>query len=629
MSYLISISIGPVQDFIASARRSRDLWFGSWLLSELSKTVAKKIGKDNLIFPAISYDGQLEENSRFNVVNKIVAIVPNIEAGFDESLKVAIEERLEKIYKPIFNKIDTKIENEFPRNGKIFYRAEAEAQIKDMTELYWAAIPFDEDDKTIDKNGKSVYEKTRERVEILLNARKSTRNFAASTTWADNVPKSSLDGQRESVIEDKKIDDVKIQKIFGLRKKERLCGVGVLKRLAEKGTDDRFFSTSHIGSLPLLSTLKNDENTENAVNEYIGKIADLLFEYNKKELYKYIGRVPENLKHEVFQEYDGHLLFENRLIDLPFESQAQLDQAKQALNEFKTVAFGKETAKPLPYYALLLADGDRMGTVIDNQKDKDAHKNLSKVLSEFAASCKSIVEKHSGSLIYSGGDDVLAFLPLHTVLDCAKKLSDDFAEKLGGFKDADDKTPTLSVGVAIYHHTEPLQDALTTMRQAEEEAKSVTGKNALAIILSKRSGADTTIKDSWANDRNTGKSFDERLKWFVQLHLDDALPDGVAYELRDLWLRFQDLRSGTVLPSYEKLLKAETIRILNRKKSDDGKKDVDKKVLKDLKDLVEKISLIDKGEEKVKWTLLDLANEIIVARDFAKAYKQANIKEIL
>lgn len=43
MNYLISIAIGPVQEFIASARRSRDLWFGSWLLSELSKVDATVI----------------------------------------------------------------------------------------------------------------------------------------------------------------------------------------------------------------------------------------------------------------------------------------------------------------------------------------------------------------------------------------------------------------------------------------------------------------------------------------------------------------------------------------------------------------------------------------------------------
>jgi hypothetical protein len=37
---LLLITIGPVQEFIAAARRSRDLWFGSWLLSELSKAAA-------------------------------------------------------------------------------------------------------------------------------------------------------------------------------------------------------------------------------------------------------------------------------------------------------------------------------------------------------------------------------------------------------------------------------------------------------------------------------------------------------------------------------------------------------------------------------------------------------------
>ena len=36
MKYLVEIAVGPVQAFIASARKLRDLWFGSTLLSELS-----------------------------------------------------------------------------------------------------------------------------------------------------------------------------------------------------------------------------------------------------------------------------------------------------------------------------------------------------------------------------------------------------------------------------------------------------------------------------------------------------------------------------------------------------------------------------------------------------------------
>ena len=38
--YVLIVSVGPVQGFIASARRSRDLWCGSWLLSEIAKAVA-------------------------------------------------------------------------------------------------------------------------------------------------------------------------------------------------------------------------------------------------------------------------------------------------------------------------------------------------------------------------------------------------------------------------------------------------------------------------------------------------------------------------------------------------------------------------------------------------------------
>jgi len=54
-SYLYVLAIGPVQDFIAAARRTRDLWFGSYLLSEISKAAAKKIDdeKGQLIFPSL------------------------------------------------------------------------------------------------------------------------------------------------------------------------------------------------------------------------------------------------------------------------------------------------------------------------------------------------------------------------------------------------------------------------------------------------------------------------------------------------------------------------------------------------------------------------------------------------
>jgi CRISPR-associated protein Cmr2 len=80
MNYLFLVNIGPVQDFIASARRSRDLFFGSWLLSELSKAAAKRIVDDKgiLIFPAPDLQimpDALNPGNELNVANKILAVI--------------------------------------------------------------------------------------------------------------------------------------------------------------------------------------------------------------------------------------------------------------------------------------------------------------------------------------------------------------------------------------------------------------------------------------------------------------------------------------------------------------------------------------------------------------------------
>ena len=73
--YIIAIAIGPVQDFIASARRTRDLWFGSYLLSEVSKATARHLEamKATLIFPAPLNRNDLDEDSNLNVANKLLA----------------------------------------------------------------------------------------------------------------------------------------------------------------------------------------------------------------------------------------------------------------------------------------------------------------------------------------------------------------------------------------------------------------------------------------------------------------------------------------------------------------------------------------------------------------------------
>ena len=54
MKYLVSVALGPVQDFIAAARKTRDLYAGSWVLSEISKAAALKLldKQAEMIFPS-------------------------------------------------------------------------------------------------------------------------------------------------------------------------------------------------------------------------------------------------------------------------------------------------------------------------------------------------------------------------------------------------------------------------------------------------------------------------------------------------------------------------------------------------------------------------------------------------
>ena len=226
--YLLAIAIGPVQDFIASARRTRDLWFGSWLLSEISKAAAQKIVEEGnqLIFPSPpDLVTDLAPDSDFAVVNKLVAKVETDDIdNLGTIIYSAMSERLEKIKDAAFK--DLKRLNIHWKN--------ADAQIADLIEFYWAAFPFDGNN----------YKVVRQKTEALLAARKATRNFKP-VTWGLNVPKSSLDGLRESVIDESVFDgldnnrftneqkaaiekDLRIK--YGIRDMERLCGVGLLKR---------------------------------------------------------------------------------------------------------------------------------------------------------------------------------------------------------------------------------------------------------------------------------------------------------------------------------------------------------------------------------------------------------------
>ena len=219
MSYLLSIAIGPVQDFIAAARRSRDLWFGSYLLSELSKAIALGLHHRGaqLIFPPPPTGlEELNPASSFNVSNKIMAIVASRpDADLLAALRADAQQILQRAFASAEKKINDRIKLE-----QSFCRE----QLASLLEFYAVWVPYSESNHAVCR-GES---------ELLLAARKATRDFPAHQGHA-GVHKSSLDGFRENVL----LHSTRMKRaaLHDLRQGQLLDAIAVLKRFAspEKG----------------------------------------------------------------------------------------------------------------------------------------------------------------------------------------------------------------------------------------------------------------------------------------------------------------------------------------------------------------------------------------------------------
>lgn len=652
MRYLFQITIGPVQEFIATARRSRDLWFGSFLLSELSRAAAQAIPdwQNQLIFPApnvITQAGSDAEYEPANVANKIVAVIDTDDvqqfgASIEQAILKQLRQQRDKAFKHIiWDSADRQL---------------AEQQIEDMLECYWAAVPYDG----------TNYSTQRAVLEQLLAARKATRSFqqVKLSERQGHYPKSSLDGQRESVIPEsaypqrsdnaserkRKLAD--LYKHFGAKQGERLSGVDLLKRhgrclATPDKTDDIFTdfpSTSHFAALPFLQQLiaqHNSDKVRTAFQHYRQGLEGLITQNRMVKLEQLNRRYHCYLP--VLEYYDASILYETRLAEeIDAKDEPTRQQALHLLQEFFHAA--ANDARPGAYYALLQADGDSMGQVIDNQQSADEHRELSQKLAEFAGGVREIVEGYRGALIYAGGDDVLAFLPVDTVLKCAQTLHTHFDEMVGGqfkreesdqprFVTAKQRPATLSVGIAICHHLEPLSEALALVRRAEQAAKHVqdrqgqTVKNGLAIAIEKRSGEPQLISGRW-NDPDEKQSFFDRLNECVRLMRNRELSAGLPYELRDLVERLDEPKhfapEHTV---HHRAIAEEAGRILERKRVQRGEQNVNEETINVVRKwlgLPEKRGgtlTIPNPRERYgiqRMTVRQLADELIVARELAR-----------
>jgi CRISPR-associated protein Cmr2 len=515
-NYLIAAAVGPVQEFIAAARKLRDLWYGSYLLSELSKSVALSLHHQGcrLIFPAITDPDDLEPDSSLNVANKIMAETPD--HADPEAILLQAGKDFKAFWQNLGEKACKTLRPDDVKND--LYRL----QLNDFGEFFGAWVKWDTD-----------YDTTRKALDRQLAGRKALRDFRPPAWNGHGLPKSSLDGAHESVLKNPAL----LVKRNILKRNEQLDALGIVKRLGPYTRNHRarcphFDSFSETAVQPYIDGLKADMNSgRTPVANILQEISEMAA---KAPLSQYLdeGRSFQRMECMAPPFPDDFFLM-SRLEEWLRDHDLSRDRDWLKLKQKIAGELYRRTREPQPYAALMVGDGDFMGRTINQLKEIERHREFSTALSRFAASVGDVIANHDGRLIYSGGDDVMAYLPLHRMLACAVAVNGCFGEHVTracqklGVQDA----PTFSMGVAIVHHLMPLYEALMLARHAESHAKNDGGRNALSVIQAKRSGAPLTITGKW-NAHGNLRGVPERLAAMIQWYEDGKLPSRLGYNLK-------------------------------------------------------------------------------------------------
>jgi CRISPR-associated protein Cmr2 len=529
-SHLLLLRVGPVQGFIAQARRTRDLWFGSHLLSSLGQHMARAAleAGASLIFP---HPAQLEDEDT-GFANKVLALVQGEPREVALRARQAARDSLLRQGQRAFERHPALV---VPELWEV-----AREQLETFLEFHAAWAPLDE--------GPSAYAEALARAESALEARRALHAFSP---WAHRPPdafKSSLDGARPSVLRrGGRQGEAWRRYRIGLR--EELDALGLLKRTG--GEPGQFVPVPTIGLAAF---------TQEAARRCQPRLAALREECQRLGF----TRVrPQNLPWVEPFPFDAQLLLPERwqpsLEDLGHPEPAQ--EAARFGARFVQPLLDEMKAQPHPYVACLVADGDHMGSTLQalaRHGGPAAHQRLSQALSLFAREARQLVHQHRGVLVYAGGDDVLAFVCVPDAPRCALALREAFRRAVEPALQGTGVTPpTLSVGLGIGHVLESLGHLLELGRRAERAAKD-SGRDALALRVAKHAGRERQWVSRW-HDAPVA-----RLDEDVRLLASQGLSLGKVHEVEEALRRMPGPDEKEDSGRWARLLSQEVRRILAR-----------------------------------------------------------------
>ncbi|GAB4548623.1 MAG: hypothetical protein OHK0023_12010 [Anaerolineae bacterium] len=500
--HLYLFQIGPVQSFIAQARRTADLYVGSRLLSLLAGAgVCAALANDvKMLFPAVKACDKLPDGvpHQFAFISDHAdpkALAKQIEAEIYGYWRREFVEPMREQLKPY---------------GQRGWEAEFDRQAEGWLEFYWVAVP------TASGSHGAIYEAAGK----YKAARKMVRHFPQVED--SEKPKCTM----TNAIAALSLDWKALRSNFNrhgklLRENEELSAVALIKRLGALIEDTELHRDRRFKGFPSTASIAGNKDDRDE---------------------------------------------EGNVVNLEY-----------------------------PYLAVLMMDGDRMGERISKCRTVEEHQQLSQKITQFAEAVEGMITGQ-GRLIYAGGDDVLAMLPLNKVLETADAIRRDFEQIVGG---------TMSAGIAIMAVNTPLEIALDAARTAEKSAKKDYGRNAV-VIRDVRSSAIREAGAKWKGDHHGS----EIVKLVTELQSrfnvrKGGLSGKLGYDMHDI-ARYM---CGSGLP--EVALEAELARLIKRR-WESGKAD-------DIAKLTQDLAALAKDN-----TWEAAANWVIIARFLATGGKRGN-----
>ena len=607
-TYLVQITVGPVQGFIASARRSRDLWAGSRLLSDVAHQVGLFLlaQKAALIYPTANRLNEANTSAadQSNFSNQLLARVTP-----DKPIQTFAQE-LKQRAQQAFQEQASKALAQLPNQGEALDKDLWEHQCQQALDCFvaWAPVIEAPSDGYLDALA---------RLKGAMAARKATRDFQPWATQADQPGragrfKSSLDGQAESVLPFPK-DTVARQPLvqrLGLAPREELDMLGVVKRMV--GLNERFTAFTRIAADPWIQRL--DKKSLPGLRDAYEPLVALGFATRTGGNDGVYSSFP----------FDAALLYPERLVVAQAEAGAN-PQAKSALTALEQVLkpLWQQHGQPCPYAALLMADGDQMGAFIGQALGREGHQAISNAIARFADAAPGITRDHRGHAIYAGGEDLMLLMPLPGVIGAARALSDAFSAGLQDGIPAEllkENTlfPTLRVGAAICHIMDPYALLRERANAAEQLAKyppESNGKpgNALGLRLHIRSGQTLQVRLGFENSQ----AFD-RLQMWCSAYEKGQLSGRIAHDTLEFGDHYQrqGMRFEVALSAYQ--------RSLERGRERGGAEGIDKALIKNLQEAL--ASDCASNPENPYQNLKALGHELVLAR-WLSAQTQSDLGE--